>query len=243
MISATPPSESICPRSASDAASGSTTTFPPARLKKCELKNTFRSGCHTDQVKTSGIARGCMLVLLDGVVDGGEELVRFEGFRDASRTDALDLVVEIRLRVARGDEEEGHVGERRIRAQLAAERHAVTPGHEHVGDDDVGPLTARQDERVVAVGRFVDVVTGELEVLPKRAAEHRLVVDEKDTRHQALAAAVPAALAPGISTDTVVPCPTSLEIEMAPPMRSTRRATIARPRPVPRISVPGRSTR
>ena len=86
----------------------------------------------------------------------------------------------VRLRVARRQHDDRHALHA---AQPADHVDAVDAGQPEVEDDDVGMVARREIERLLAVGRGVDVVPARAQVDAQRAQDLRLVVDDQDARH------------------------------------------------------------
>ncbi|BDZ59407.1 hypothetical protein GCM10025872_30640 [Barrientosiimonas endolithica] len=109
--------------------------------------------------------------------DAGDDLLEAERLRDvvvAADRQPLDLVVD---RVARGEEDDGHVVA--VAAQPPGHGEAVHVGEHHVHDREVEGVLLGEAERLLPVGRRVHLEPGELQARGQQLADVGLVLDDE----------------------------------------------------------------
>ena len=171
-------------------------------------------------------------------------------FADAERL--LDIIVGaeierldlLRLAVARGQDDHRR---RRELADVAQHVLAVAVGQAEVEDDEIGRAGRRQPQSLCAGFGHLHLKAGGGQRNREKPLDLRLVVDHQNAwaRHAAGLEAIGVAWATGRRTTNRVPRrrTAGLCATISPPIASTRRREIERPRPVPALRPSGRPPR
>src|SRR5262245_17734669 len=173
------------------------------------------------------------------------ELLGIEGLAEVVVGADVEPALQVGVLGARGEQDDRHAASRLVHAETARELEAVQLGHHHVEHRQVGPLVARERERLLAVSGEDHRVARPLQPEGDQREDVLVVVGREDDRplpldrligHRAAASASSERM--GRSIVKVVPCPTRLATETVPPCASAIVFTIWRPSPVPRAALP-----
>jgi hypothetical protein len=112
--------------------------------------------------------------------DPSDQLVEAERLRDIVVAPLGEAAEPVLGRVARGQEDDGHVASGR--PQRAAHLEAVDTGQAHVEDDQVGSVTVERSERLRPVRHDAGGESGEAQRAGDKVADVLLVVDDENGR-------------------------------------------------------------
>ena len=130
-----------------------------------------------------GAARGGGDAAAETGVDGGDEVVGFDGFGEIVVGAEVHAGADVALLAPAGEKDERKVGGRGFLSQRFQYAMAVHLGHGDVAHHEIGLFAAGEVDALAAVSRFEDGEAFGDQEIGKLAAQFRFVVDDENSLH------------------------------------------------------------